>query len=858
MSTQLKVVSVERVSTGKDGEQGEGASSKGHLSGDGTQLVFQSGSRFVPEDTNTYGDIYLKDLTTGEIQRLTIDPNVADPEEGGWDPAISVDGTRVLFGTTYRFPGGIAPGAVEAIVYKDLQLGEDQIISADPTGDPADGTSFGGFFSPDGAQVAFYSDAPNLLPAVEYSGYRGFVKDIATEAVSLITSNAEGELANASTGITEFSPDGTSVIFSSAGDNLVDGDTNGFEDIFIKTLATGAVTRISVGATGDEGNGDSSGGGFSPDGTKVLFSSRATNFVPYDGNGSLDLFIKDLTTGAIERVSVNAQGDQWTGDSYWGPFSPDGTKVVFTTNTVSLAVHDDNGAQDVFVKDLVSGAVTLISSNISGEVGDAQSFWPSFLPDGSGVLFTSAASNLVPDDTNNVWDMFIANFEEQPLGEVMQWSEAEGGNGHWYQYVETLLTWAEARAEAEARSHLGLPGYLATITSADENAFILSMTPPNVWVGGTDERDEGVWEWAGGPEVGEVFWTRQDGTVTYADWGGYEPNNAWREPPGEDYLLAHALYATGTWADAGVPPNPNGAFGYVVEYSDVTPLPAGIGPGRTEAESLDIESGFFAKSNPWASGDSFLQASGGGDAVASGAFTGEAGLYSVIIGYFDEADGASTMRFAVNGEVISDWDWDADPAGDIVTGAAARKQVVWFVELKTGDRLTLAGTADGGEPLRTDYIDIRPAPPASGPFRVEAETLEITDDFQIVGNPHASGDAYLQAGGGPNQRAVYDFDGLGGRYDLTIGYFDESDGVSEMSVLLNGIAVDSWLWDGAFGDPIVTPTGAAQHTLFGLELLPGDRVELYGHPDGGEPLRTDYLTFDPMESASGADGFLFA
>ena len=853
MSTQLKVVSVERVSVGSDGEQGEGASIRGVFSADGATLLMQSGARFVPEDLNSYGDIYLKDFASGAVERVTLDPAIADPESGGYEPEISADGTRVAYTSTFDVTIDGRTGAQETVVFKDLLTGEDKLISASVVGEPGNDASFYAHFSPDGTQIAFTSYATNLVPCLTMVGDAVFLKDIASGDIRMLSSNAAVEAANNYSVGVGFTPDGSNFAFSSLADNLIEDDGNGVRDIFTKNLTTGAVRRLSVGADGTEGNGDSSEGSFSPDGSKLLFASRATNFVAGDRNGSQDLFIKDLVTGEITLASIDSLGNQWVADSYGGVFSPDGTKIAFYSDTAGLAVRDDNSAQDVFVKDLVSGAITVLSANVAGEIGDAQSFWPQFVPDGSGVLFTSYATNLVPDDTNGERDLFIARFQEQKLGGPVQWTEAEGGNGHWYQYVEEPLTWAEARADAESRSHLGLPGYLTTITSAEENAFILSLTPQNVWAGGTDERVEGVWEWVGGPEVGDVFWTRQDGTVTYADWGGYEPNNVWSEPPGEDYLLAHALYATGTWADAGVPPNPNGAFGYLVEYSDIEPSPAQIGLGRTEAETLDIEAGFVVRSNPHPSGDAYLQASGAGEQGAYGRFSGEAGLYTLTIGYFDETDGDSTMSAAINGEVIDQWEWDAGPAGAIVTKEAAMKRLITFVELEEGDIITLFGTADGREPLRTDFVDIREAPPLAGSFLVEAETLEITDDFQIFSNPHASGDAYLQAGGGRNQRALYDFNGLAGRYDLTVGYFDESDGVSEMNVLLNGVTMESWLWDGDFGDRIVTPAGAAQYTLKGIELVPGDQIELYGHPDGGERLRVDFLEFSPTTPPRASD-----
>lgn len=700
MATQLKVVSVERVSVGGDGEQGEGASIRGVFSADGAKLLMQSGAGFVPDDRNSYGDIYLKEMASGAIERLTLDPGIADPESGGYEPAISADGTRVAYTSTFAVTIGGITGPQETVVFKDLITGVDKLISASAAGEPGNDASFYAHFSPDGTQIAFTSYATNLVPGLPMVGDAVFLKDIASGDIRMLSSNAAGEAANNYSVGVGFTPDGSNFAFSSLADNLIEGDGNGVRDIFTKDLTTGAVRRLSVGADGTEGNGDSSEGSFSPDGSKLLFASRATNFVAGDRNGWQDLFIKDLVTGEITLASIDSLGNQWEADSYGGVFSPDGTKIAFYSDTAGLALRDDNGAQDIFVKDLVSGALTVLSANVAGEIGDAQSFWPQFVPDGSGVLFTSYATNLVPDDTNGERDLFIARFEEQQLGGPVQWSKAEGGNGHWYEFVEGPLTWAEARADAEGRNHLGLPGYLATITSEEENAFVLSMTPPNVWVGGSDAAREGIWSWTGGPEVGQVFWSSSGGATGYVDWGGDEPNDA----GGEDYLLAHALYPSGTWADAGVPPNPNSRFGYVVEYSAPGHSFAEITPGRTEAETLGIEGGFAPSHNVWASGGAYLQATGSGEAIATGRFSGPKGTYSLTIGYFDETDGASRMRVLVNGVQVDDWLWNGTCGDTIVTGAGAAERVIEDLDLSPGDRIELVGTPSGGEPLRTDYL----------------------------------------------------------------------------------------------------------------------------------------------------------
>ncbi len=128
-----------------------------------------------------------------------------------------------------------------------------------------------------------------------------------------------------------------------------------------------------------------------------------------------------------------------------------------------------------------------------------------------------------------------------------QWS----GNGHYYEFVQTNLTWADARADALSRSFNGQQGYLATVTSGDENTFLASLANGSLgWLGGSDETTEGSWIWVDGPEAGEAF--------TFTSWNGGEPNNCCS---GEDYVHIN-------WGNFGAWNDHNGGFtnGYLVEY----------------------------------------------------------------------------------------------------------------------------------------------------------------------------------------------------------------------------------------------------------------------------------------------------
>lgn len=109
------------------------------------------------------------------------------------------------------------------------------------------------------------------------------------------------------------------------------------------------VTPVSTAADGTFSDGSVQEVSFSADGTKVVFASDATNLVPGDTNGNYDIFLKDLTTGVVTRVSLTTDGRDLPGTSYEPHFSPDGGAVLLVTDSAALAAGDTNGTWDAFV-----------------------------------------------------------------------------------------------------------------------------------------------------------------------------------------------------------------------------------------------------------------------------------------------------------------------------------------------------------------------------------------------------------------------------------------------------------------------------------------------------------------------------
>nr|WP_246441644.1 VCBS domain-containing protein [Xanthobacter tagetidis] len=296
-----------------------------------------------------------------------------------------------------------------------METGAVTLVSSSSSGTPGNGTSSGYQFSADGTKVLFYSYANNLV-AGDINGVADvFVKNLETGAVTLVSSSSSGTPGNGTSYGHQFSADGTKVLFYSYANNLVAGDINGVADVFVKNLETGAVTLVSSSSSGTPGNGTSYGYQYSADGTKVLFQSDASNLVAGDINGAADIFVKDLETGVVTLVSSSSSGTPGNQTSYSHQFSADGTKVLFYSSASNLVAGDINGAADVFVKDLESGAVTLVSSSSSGTPGNGTSYGHQFSADCAKVLFRSYASNLVAGDTNGTYDVFM---KDLATGEV--------------------------------------------------------------------------------------------------------------------------------------------------------------------------------------------------------------------------------------------------------------------------------------------------------------------------------------------------------------------------------------------------------------------------------------------------------
>ncbi len=412
----------QRVSTNSAGDQAVGGESRNaFVSNDGRFVVFRSwATNLVAGDTNSYQDTFLKDLQTGVVTRISTDSLGQQAIGGGGNSGrFSPDGSFVLLTSDAT---NLVPGDTNGqtdLFLKDLQTGEMTRISTDASGNQAvGGPTTAPRLSEDGRYVTFTSGATNLVPGDTNGLNDVFVKDLQTGAISRISTDVFGAQSTGGASYASyFSSDGRYVAFESAATNLVANDTNGLTDSFVKDLQTGAITRVSTDASGQQANGGSYIPIFSPDGRFVGFESDATNLVSGDTNGRTDVFLKNLQTGEVSRISTDDSGQQATGgNSYNVSFSPDGRFVAFHSDAANLVPGDTNGVFDTFVKDLWAGRTYRVSLADGGLQSDGETSSLRFSPDGRFLTSTSSATNLVPGDTNGAVDVFIQAFSTVSTG----------------------------------------------------------------------------------------------------------------------------------------------------------------------------------------------------------------------------------------------------------------------------------------------------------------------------------------------------------------------------------------------------------------------------------------------------------
>ncbi len=404
---------VTRVNVSSNGDEATDLSGDVAMSSDGRYVAFSSyASNLVAGDTNFASDVFVHDRVTGQTTRVSVDSagNQANGFSNG--AAISSDGRFVAFysDATNLVPGDTG-GHNDAFVH-DTLTGTTTRVSVDSGGNAGNDQSYGGLsLSADGQLVAFESWSTNLV-AGDTNGWPDiFVHDLATGTTARANVASDGTQANQFCTRPVLSADGLLLVFWTQADNLVPGDTNGFQDILVRDLVAGTTIRVNVDSSGAQADhtSDDIGFGFSADDRLVFFASLATNLAPGDTNQEWDVFVHDIVSGVTERVSF-ADDESEADNACFGPsITPDGNQIAFFSYADNLVTGDVNGAIDVFVRDRAAGTTQMMTISCAGNFGNRDSYRPVISADGTLVAFLSDADTLVHGDTNGFTDVFVTD-----------------------------------------------------------------------------------------------------------------------------------------------------------------------------------------------------------------------------------------------------------------------------------------------------------------------------------------------------------------------------------------------------------------------------------------------------------------
>jgi archaellum component FlaF (FlaF/FlaG flagellin family) len=218
------------------------------------------------------------------------------------------------------------------------------------------------------------------------------------ERVSVVNDGTQGN--DRSWTPPSMSADGRYVAFHSDASNLVPGDTNRQKDVFVYDRQADTIERVSLAADGTQGSFDSRDPSISADGRYVAFESAASNLVPDDTNGQWDVFVYDRQTGTTQRVSLAAAGTQGNSSSNAPSISADGRYVAFESAASNLVPGDTNGQRDVFVYDRQTGTIERVSLASDGTQGNDRCYTPAISADGRYVAFTSGP---IATNGTDVW-----------------------------------------------------------------------------------------------------------------------------------------------------------------------------------------------------------------------------------------------------------------------------------------------------------------------------------------------------------------------------------------------------------------------------------------------------------------------
>lgn len=358
-----------------------GATAEGY--GEGRFVAFVSYAAGLAGNTNAHRQIFWRDNLSGQTMLVSASAAGAEGDGDSWAPSISADGLVVVFESyASNLVAGDTNGVRDVFGWSATDPKNVVRLSVGPGGVQANAASYEPTVSGDGRVIAFTSNATNLVAtSMGLSSTNVYRRDVVAETNTMVSVTTAGVGAGGSN--PALSEDGQRLAFWSFASDIAAGDTNGLWDIFVYDHSNASRTRVSLTGTGGERNqGVESASrivapAISGNGRYVAFATTASNMVPGDTNGMQDVFVVDTQTGAVTRASVSSSGVQGNAGSPLGQgervaLSYDGTWVAFSTAANTLgAGAGTSGISNMMLHNRVTGETRAVTDQATGSVGPA-------------------------------------------------------------------------------------------------------------------------------------------------------------------------------------------------------------------------------------------------------------------------------------------------------------------------------------------------------------------------------------------------------------------------------------------------------------------------------------------------------
>lgn len=404
---------------------GDGAIDVVDVSDDGGRVAFTSGAHDLVEgDNNGRQDAFVFDAGTGTVIRASVSFMGTEATcRGGpagiagsasacsYAASLSGDGTVLIFASRAADLVLDDQNGVFDLFARDLVAGDTTRVNVASDGTESDFESWpSAAASADGRFVAFYSLSSTFVADPGCAGV--YLRDREAGTTTQVSLTWSGDTNTGcvvwNTGEVSVAADGRQVAYAFRDGGIVPDVSDHYVSVFAREMAAQRSELVSANADGEPGNSFSEGPELSADGRFAAFWSEATNLVPGDNNDAIDVFVRDLDTGTLERVSLSSSGGEGAGDCDDPSISGDGRFVAFTCQAGGLAAGDDGGVSNVYVRDRTSGVTALVSSPPGGGAPDGDSRRPAISADGRAIAFSSEATNLHGGAADGKADLFVA------------------------------------------------------------------------------------------------------------------------------------------------------------------------------------------------------------------------------------------------------------------------------------------------------------------------------------------------------------------------------------------------------------------------------------------------------------------